>query len=148
MSPLQKYLNIQLYNDHFFKNHSLSILQHSRYGIYNPIDEEAFNLHKSLKKPFPDIKDIWHATNASKCPIEEIPIAPDGLTHLQIQDSKHKLFFIKFTLVSKLRPHLCLIKVDLYSTLALYPSTPPNSIYYCVFLAKHSDDIHKSDEFS
>ena len=54
--------------------------------------------------------------------------APDGLTHLQIQESKHKLFFIKFTPVSTLRPRWYLIQVELDRTLALYPVTPKNGM--------------------
>ena len=87
VSPLQKSLNIQLYNDHFFKPHSLSILQPSRDRPSKPFDEEAFNSHTPLVNPLPTIKELYHATNTSECPIEEILFAPDGLTHMQIQES-------------------------------------------------------------
>ena len=82
----------------------------------------------------------------SKWPNEEIIFAPAGLTHLQIQESKHKLFFIEFTLVSTLRPLRYLIRIDLYSTLALQPATPPNGTYYCVILAKQPHNIHNSNQ--
>ena len=68
-----------------------------------------------------------------------------GLNHLQNQESKHKLLFIEFTPVSTLRLHEYFIQVDLDSNLDMYPSTPPNGTYYCVFLAKYPNDIHKSD---
>ena len=71
-------------------------------------------------------------------PIEEILFAPYGLTYMQIQESKHKLLFIKFAPVSTLRPIWYLIQFDLDRTLPLYPDTPPNIMYYCVFLTKHS----------
>ena len=44
-SPLQKYLNIQLYNNHFFKPNLPSILQPSIDLPSNPIGEEAFKSH-------------------------------------------------------------------------------------------------------
>ena len=36
--------------------------------------------------------------------MEEIPISPSVLTHIQIQESKHKLLFIKLAPVSTGRP--------------------------------------------
>ena len=80
--------------------------------------------------------------------MEEFPFSPDGLNHLQIQESKHKLLFIKFTLVSTLIPPCYLIQFYLYITLALNPATPPNVMYYYFFLAKHPNEIHKSDKYS
>ena len=130
VSPLHKYLNIQLYNDHFFKPHSPSILVLSRDRPSNPIDGEDFKSHLSLVNPSPNIKELWHAKNTSTCPIDEIPFAPAGLTHLHIHDSKYKLLFIKFTPVSTLRPLWYLIQVDLDITLDMYPNTPPNGTYY------------------
>ena len=80
--------------------------------------------------------------------MEEIPVDPSGLTHLKIQESKHKLFFVKLTPVSTLRPRWYLINFYLDITLVLYPTTPPNRTHYCVFLTKHSDNIHNSYKFS
>ena len=148
MYPLHKYSNIQLYNDHLFKPHSPSILKPSRDLQYKPIDKEYFKSHTPLAKPLPTIKELYHATNTSEWPIEEIPFAPAGLTHLHIHDSKYKLLFIKFTPVIALIPLWYLIQVDLDTTLDMYPNIPPNVTYYCVFLAKHPNDIHKSNEFS
>ena len=140
VSPIQESLNIQLYNDHFFKPHSPYILQPSRDRPSEPIGEEDFKSHAPLAKLLPTIKELCHATNDSACPIEETPFDPTGLTHLHIQESKHKLLFIKFTPVSTLRRRWYLIQVDLDS--------PPNGIYYCVFLAIHPNNIHKSDKFN
>ena len=144
VSLLQKYLNIQLYNDHFFKTNSPSILQPSIDRPSNPIDEGYFKSHTPHANQLPTIKQLYHATNASACHIEEIPFSPAVLTHLQIQESKHKLLFIKFAPVSTIRPFWCLVQVDLDITLDLYPDTPPNNMHYYVFLAKHPNDIHKS----
>ena len=144
VSPLQKYLNIQLYNDHFFKTNSPSILQPSIDRPSNPIDEGYFKSHTPHANQLPTIKQLYHATNASAFHIEEIPFSPAVLTHLQIQESKHKLLFIKFAPVSTIRPFWCLVQVDLDITLDLYPDTPPNNMHYYVFLAKHPNDIHKS----
>ena len=148
ISPLQKYLDIQLFNDHFFKPHSPSILQPSRDPPFNNIGNKYFKSHTPLANPLSNIKELFHATNASTCHIKEIPFSPAGITHQQIQESKHKLFFIEFIPVSTLRPCQYLIQVDLYITLALYPDTPLNGMYNCVLLAKHPNYIHKSDEFS
>ena len=148
MSPLQKYLNIQLYNNKFFKLNSPLILQPSRDHLSNPIDEEAFKSHTQPVNPFLTTKELCHKINASACPIEEILFSPARLAHLHIQESKHKLLFIKFIPVSTLRPCWYLIQVYLDSTLDMYPVTTPNVTYYCVFLAKHPNDIHKSNKFS
>ena len=79
--------------------------------------------------------------------MEEIPVAPSGLTHLQIHEYKHKLLLIKLNLASTIRPRWYLIKVDLDITLSLLPTTSTNGTYYYVFLTKHPNNIHKSDKF-
>ena len=98
--PFHKSLNNQLYNYQLSKPHSPSIIQLSRDSPSNPIDEKAFHSHTPLA--FPTTKELWSATNNSTCSIEYIHVDPAGLTHLQIQESKHKLFFIKFFPVSTL----------------------------------------------
>ena len=148
VSPLRKSLNIQLYNDRFSKLHLPSLLQPSRDLPSNPIDKKYIQSHTPLTNMFPTIKELFHAKKYLTCPMEEFPFSPDGLNHLQIQESKHKLLFIKFTLVSTLIPPCYLIQFYLYITLALNPATPPNVMYYYFFLAKHPNEIHKSDEYS
>ena len=138
-NSLQKSLNIQLYNNHFFKPHSPSILQPSRDRPYKDIDAKAFQSNTPLANPFPNIKELFHATNAPACNREKIPVALAGLTHLKIQEYKHKLLFIKFAPVRTLRPRWYLVQVDLDSTLTLHPATPPNCMYY---------NIHKSNKLS
>ena len=41
-----------------------------------------------------------------------------------------------------------LVHIDLESTLVINPDYTINGEYWCVFLARHSADKHKSDEFS
>ena len=79
--------------------------------------------------------------------MEEILSAPDGLAHLHIQESKHELLSIKFIPLSTLRLRWYRIQVDLDSTINLHPATLPNGTYYCVLLAKHPNNIHKSKIF-
>ena len=51
--PLQKYLKIQLYNNHFFKPHSSSIFHPSIDRLSKHIDNKAFQSHTHLVNSFP-----------------------------------------------------------------------------------------------
>ena len=82
-------------------------------------------LHMGITKE----RELKNITAYSAFPIDNIPVAPAGLTHLQIQELNKKLFFIKFTPVIKLWPHWYLIQVVLDSNLAMQPITPKNCMY-------------------
>ena len=73
VSPLQKALNMELYNVHFFKPHSPSRLKPSRDRPSNPTDKEYFKSRTPLAKPLPIIKELCHSTNTFTSPIEKIP---------------------------------------------------------------------------
>ena len=148
-SPLQKSLNIELYNEQSF-NPRLPSFQPSKDTPATSIDKTAFLKHTA--PAIPSINDLQSIAQTHPIPIEISPLPSQSPTNLQlfqqINLSKDKLFFINYTPANTMRKRWYIIQVDLPSTKELCTNYNNTGLYYCVFLARHPNDNKRSDEFS
>ena len=61
-------------------------------------------------------------------------------------DLSDALFFIQYTPEGTMWRRWYLIQVDMESTLRANKDYATNQKYWCIFLARHPDDVKKSDE--
>ena len=143
--PLQKPLQIELYNDKYFTPPPQHLHSPSTNRFTIPSDQIA------LATPhIPTNQELHHNTGSTPHAIEIDANTCDQnpTTTTTIANSQNKLFFIKYTPSNTLRARWYLIQVDPESTATTNPDFKSNGRYYCTFLAKHPSDNHKSDEFS
>ena len=145
VSPLQKSLQIELYNDTYFPSNSKHITAPTVDQKSSHVDELALREHQ-------DLLSISSATSLfedSKTPLPKIE--EDICTSLDIfsdtVDLNNKLFFIQFTPEGTMRRRWYLIQIDIESTMEVNPDFLSNNLYWCIFLARHPNDNKKSDEF-
>ena len=152
-SPLQRPLNIELYNDVYFPAHP-DIIDTTTDTPSTAIDAAAFREH---------VVD-YDSTPASTIPLPPSPPAspppkpssppspissPSSPTlHESIIASRDKLFFVKYTPERTLRPRWYPVAVDLENTLRACPLFADDFTYWCVFQARHPNDSNLSDEFA
>jgi len=140
VSPLQKPLKIEMYNDT-----QLGLLHDSNASTYtkrvmNSVDHFAFQQETSTPSTDASKESATSATSLSPS-IEQ-------LKYPKLQDLDGTLFFIKYTVANTLRPRWYLVQVDAESTAEVNQDYQNNGKVWCVFLAKHPNDMRKSDEFS
>ena len=146
--PLKKALKIEVYNDMFFDK-PLTLQSDSTDKFSCQLDVMALNTHEIPERV--SVTEIFNENGTdldNVPPIEVTTVHKERCTHADIMNSKHKLFFIKYTPEQTLRQRWYLIQVDLETTLELNKDSTNIDSYHCVFLARHPSDIKKSDEFS
>ena len=152
-SPLQRPLEIELYNDTYFPAHS-DIIDPTTDTPSSTIDAVAFREHVADHDQNPmSTMPLPPSPPASPPPKPSSPPSPISSPspptfHESIIASHDKLFFIKYTPERTLRPRWYLVAVDLESTLRACPSFADDFTYWCVFQARHPNDSNLSDEFA
>ena len=151
VSPLRKPLGIELYNEvHFHpkppKTTSLTVNKPCC-----KVDEQAFASHSPLIQDLNSNNTEEENANLHVTPTEQLheptTFSPLSL-HTEIDNSRDKLFFVKYLPEGTMRQRWYLVQIDLESTATLNPHWRTTGRYYCVFLARHPADKDKSDEFS
>ena len=144
VSPLSQPLKIEMYNEEWFntKPPSQPVVKKNQPTVN--IDTKALLENHST---FPSATSLYDNSNT---PLEpetvKLPPLPSAQSLFQqIRRSKHKLFFIKFTVDATSVPKWFLVQVDTDLTAQLQQDPESTGVYYCSFLAKHPNDSHKSD---
>ena len=138
-------MDIDFYNDTFFTlkgkekytspAHTESVIdkQTSKWHNIIPTTKE---LHKETKtEPTIHTEQTKYKTTTSS--INDL-----------INSSSDKVLFIKFLPRGMMRPKWYPIQIDMVSTIEINSEYKTNNKYWCMFLAKHPDDRHKSDEYA
>ena len=146
-SPLKKPFQIEPFNDQYFPTNSKRILKPSMDQLSCLLDKSSFAAHDnpsmlpSLQSLFEDSNLPLPAIESSASAILNLPLSP-------VQDLSDALFFIHYTPAGTMLRKWYLVQIDMASTLKMNPAYATNGEYWCVFLARHSADKKKSDEFS
>ena len=147
VNPLKGALKVQLYNDKW--------LHSARYPVQtkslitdlpsSEIDSLAFQPH-----PIPNSASRSHHTSITHKPnTQPIPITPSPIPfHDAIKNSKDKLCFVMYTPIGTMLRKWYLVRICLQSSIASNFDATISGLYYCDFLAKHKDDVRRSDELS
>ena len=148
--PLKKALKIEMYNDTYFKTKP-PILKPATDSPCTKIDEHLLIPHTN--RSIPTTAQLHSETNTTPHPIHnKAKISnehvPKSDLHHSIQASNDKLFMIAYTPEGTMTARWYLVQVDIAQTIEINPQYQTNNKYYCVFLAKHSGDRLKSDEYS
>ena len=96
----------------------------------------------------PSTTSLFKESKQVPIPVESVDTNVPDLLLSSTQDLSDTLFFIQFTPAGTMLRKWYLVQIDLESTLVVNPDYATNGEYWCVFLARHSADKQKSDEFS
>ena len=148
IDPLQKFLSVDMHNDTYFSTNGNNILREGPFQE-SPVDVVASKWHNIL----PTVNEMHIETNTTPPPLEiKLPLPsadPNDNTLLQqIQQSLDKVLFIKFLPRGMMRPKWYAVQIDMQATEEANPNFAHNNLYWCIFLMKHPQDKHKSDEFA
>ena len=144
ISPLEKALNIEMYNAVYFEKPPIS--QSASYNNFScQLDNTAL-----VPPPTPaTLSNIDKYTDLATCPpTETLYHSNTGCTHADEMTSNSKLFFFKYTTDITLQERWYLIQVDLDATMDINVENNTIDLYHCVFLAQHPNDMSKSEEIS
>ena len=144
VNPLQKNLNIEMYNDTYFSMDGKKRMQEKGHP-QTQVDQEANKWHNYL----PTVNQMHKETN-TEAPTPEALSPTQSTSNLsnKINESIDKVFFIKFTPAGTMRARWYPVQIDMIATTEIEPKYMDTNKYWCMFLARHPQDKNKSDEFS
>ena len=154
VSPLKKVLDVESYNHQWFHNKPKTAKGKSTDPTTPFIDTvQADAIMTSLipsQKEMDKTIGVKEGEDPGACEIFEEEIHQSlhipTLKHQISTEGGDKLFFIRFIPAETIRPKWYLVQIDLELTAKDPTCNPDEGIFNCAFLAKHPNDLKKSDE--
>ena len=133
-----------MYNDTHFPSNSKYFTTPPNDQPSCQLDTAAFQVH-DVRNRIPAADKLFYESDLPSPTVEETTNSVLNPISDPVNFS-NKLFFVQYTPEGTLRARWYLIQVDMESTLEVNPHYATDSLYWCVFLARHPDDNKKSDE--
>ena len=128
VSPLQKPLQIELYNDQYFPTNSKHISKPSHDQPSCMLDRSSFITHNDPSMA-PSTSSLFQESNLPPPTVESIDITIPNLPLLPVQDLTDALFFIHYTPAGTLLRKWYLVQIDMESTMRMNPTYSTNGSY-------------------
>ena len=149
VSPFKKSLQIELYNDTYFPSNSKHVTKPSLDQPSCQIDSLAFTPYSI--EDIPASSTLFEEGDVKQPDVETEELEDytrPCFTSSEYNNLHNSLFFVVYVPDGTIKRKWYLIQVDIESTKVMNPEYASNGQFWCVFLAKHPDDVRLSDELS